>query len=148
MAAVKTEVENKYPGIKADVRLNEWAKSGYRRLYINLVVTGEVNGKTVRESASFGFLNLKTNRYNVKDGYDMRHFDGKLKPAEFISFYANAYKTNDNGQRYTARPGVTDVLNVRPGQTLSKQEMLDKSFEMYILPDNFDTYWEKINPNE
>lgn len=150
MNEIKNIVEKNYPGVKADVTINDWEKGGYHRLYINLVVTGLVNGKTARESSSFGFLNLKTNRYNTNGAYDMRHFDGKLKAAEFsklkaaefINFYANAYKADDNGQRYIARPGFTDVLNVKPGQHLSKKEMLDKSWAMGITPEELDTYWD------
>lgn len=142
MTAVKTAVENNYPGIKADIAINDWEKGGYHRLYINLVVTGEVNGKTARESVSFGFVNLKTNRYNANGAYDMRHFDGKLKAAEFLSFYANAYKADDNGQRYTARTNFTDVLNVKSGQILSRREMIDKSWAMGITPEELDTYWD------
>lgn len=145
MAAVKTAVESKYSGIKAEVELNEWQKCGYHRLYINLVVTGRVNGKTARESADFGFINLKTNRYNVK-GYDMRHFDGTLSVAEFISFYASAYEAaDDNGQRYTVRPNCTNVLNVKSGQILSRREMLDKSWAMNIAPEELGTYWDEIH---
>lgn len=145
MAAVKAAVEKNYSGVKAEVELNEWQKGGYHRLYINLIVTGQVNGKTARESSSFGFVNLKTNRYNVGKAYDMRHFDGKLLTAKFISFYADAYKSDDNGQRYTVRPSFTDVLNVRPGQLLSKQEMLDKSWAMNIAPDELSTYWDTVD---
>lgn len=143
MTAVKTAVESNYPGIKADVSINDWEKGGYRRLYINLVVTGRVNGKTARESADFGFINLKTNRYNTS-AYDMRHFDAdELTPAKMLYEYAEAYKTaDDDNQHYVARLGYTDILNVKPGKILSRKEMLDKSFEMGILPDNFDTYWD------
>lgn len=146
MTAVKTAVEKNYPGVKADVQLNDWQKGGYHRLYINLVVTGGVNGKTVRESASFGFLNLKTNRYSANGAYDMRHFDGTLTWARIISQYAKAYENaGTDNKKYTARPGFTDVLNVKLGQRLSKKEMLDKSWAMLIAPEELDTYWDEIH---
>lgn len=145
MAAVKTAVESQYPGIKAKVQLNEWEKPYIcHRLYINLVIVADVNGKEKAEKADFGFINLTTNRYNVKGGYDMRHFDAdELTPAKMLYEYAEAYKTADDDNRhYVARPGCTDILNVKPGKILSRKEMLDKSFEMWVLPDNFDTYWD------
>ena len=151
MSAVKTAVESQYPGVKAEVQLNEWEKPYIcHRLYINLVIVADVNGKEKAEKADFGFINLTTNRYNVKGGYDMRHFDAdELTPAKMLYEYAEAYKTADDDNRhYVARPGCTDILNVKPGKILSRKEMLDKSFEMWVLPDNFNTYWRKINVDE
>lgn len=145
MTEIKEAVEKRYPSVTVEVKLNEWEKGGYHRLYINLVVTGQVNGKTARESADFGFINLKTNRYNTNGAYDMRHFDGVLAGAEFISFYARAYEAGDNGQRYTVRPNCTDVLNVKSGQILSRREMLDKSWAMNIAPEEIDTYWDTVD---
>lgn len=145
MTAVKAAVEKRYPGVKAEVQLNEWEKPYIcHRLYINLVIVADVNGKEKAEKADFGFINLTTNRYNVKGGYDMRHFDAdELTPAKMLYEYAEAYKTADDDNRhYVARPGCTDILNVKPGKILSRKEMLDKSFEMWVLPDNFDTYWD------
>lgn len=152
MAAVKTAVESKYPGVKAEVQLNEWQKGGYHRLYINLIVTGQVNGKTARESADFGFINLKTNRYNTR-AYDMRHFDaGELTPAKGLYEYAEAYKTADNDKTlYVAKEGFRLTLGLSKTEEekgISRREMLNKSFEMYILPENFDTCWRKINADE
>lgn len=148
MAAVKTAVESQYPGIKAEVQLNEWEKPYIcHRLYINLVIVADVNGKEKAEKADFGFINLTTNRYNVGKAYDMRHFDAdELTPAKMLYEYAEAYKTaDDDNQHYVARPGYTDILNVKPGKVLSRKEMLDKSIEMWILPDNFDTYWDTVD---
>lgn len=146
MNEIKNIVEKNYPGIKAEVELSEWEKGGYHRLYINLVVTGRVNGKTAREIPSFGFINLKTNRYNTS-AYDMRHFDaGELTPAKMLYEYAEAYKTaDDDNQHYVARLGYTDVLNVKSGQILSRREMLDKSWAMLIAPEELDTYWDEIH---
>lgn len=159
MAAVKTAVESKYPGVKAEVQLKEWEKSGchglriYHRLYINLVIVADVNGKEKVEKADFGFINLTTNRYNVKGGYDMRHFDaGKLTPAKRIYEYAEAYKTADDDKTlYAAKEGYRLTLGLskeEEAKGISRREMLNNSFEMYILPENFDTYWRKINANE
>ena len=159
MAAVKTAVESKYPGVKAEVQLKEWEKSGchdlriYHRLYINLVIVADVNGKEKVEKADFGFINITTNRYNVKGGYDMRHFDAdELTPAKMLYECAEAYKTADNDKTlYVAKEGFRLTLGLSKTEEengISRREMLNKSFEMYILPDNFDTYWKKINSNE
>lgn len=152
MTAVKAAVEKSYPGIKADIVINDWEKGGYHRLYINLLVTGKVNGKTARESADFGFINLKTNRYSTR-AYDMRHFDaGEFTPAKGLYEYAEAYKTADGDKTlYTANEGFRLTLGLSKTEEekgVSRREMLDKSFEMWISPDNFDTYWRKVNSNE
>lgn len=152
MTAIKAAVEKNYPGVKAEVELNEWQKGGYHRLYINLIVTGQVNVKTARESTDFGFINLKTNRYNTR-AYDMRHFDaGELAPAKGLYEYAEAYKTADDDKAlYTAKEGFRLTLGLSKMEEekgISRREMLNKSFEMYILPENFDTCWRKINANE
>lgn len=152
MTTVKAAVEKSYPGVKADIVINDWEKGGYHRLYINLVVTGQVNGKTARESADFGFINLKTNRYNTR-AYDMRHFDaGEFTPAKVLYEYTEAYKTADDDKTlYTAKEGFHITLGLSKEEEtkgVSRREMLDKSFEMWISPDNFDTYWRKINSNE
>lgn len=154
MAAVKTAVESQYPGIKAEVQLNEWEKPYIcRRLYINLVIVADVNGKEKAEKTDFGFINLTTNRYNVGKAYDMRHFDAdELTPAKMLYEYAEAYKTADNDKTlYVAKEGFRLTLGLSKTEEekgISRREMLNKSFEMYILPDNFDTYWKKINSNE
>lgn len=152
MTTVKAAVEKSYPGVKADIVINDWEKGGYHRLYINLAVTGQVNGKTARESADFGFINLKTNRYNTR-AYDMRHFDaGEFTPAKVLYEYTEAYKTADDDKTlYTAKEGFHITLGLSKEEEtkgVSRREMLDKSFEMWISPDNFDTYWRKINSNE
>lgn len=151
MTAVKAAVEKSYPGIKADIVINDWEKGGYHRLYINLLVTGQVNGKTTKESADFGFINLKTNRYSTR-AYDMRHFDaGEFTPAKGLYEYIEAYKTADGDKTlYTAKENfrLTLGLSKEEAKGISRREMLNKSFEMYILPENFDTYWRKINSNE
>lgn len=152
MVAVKAAVEKSYPGVKADIVINDWEKGGYHRLYINLLVTGQVNGKTTKESADFGFINLKTNRYNTR-AYDMRHFDaGEFTPAKGLYEYAEAYKTADDDKTlYTAKENFRLTLGLSKTEEengISRKEMLDKSFEMWISPDNFGTYWRKINVDE
>lgn len=152
MTVVKTKVEKSYPGVKADIVINDWEKGGYHRLYINLLVTGQVNGKAAKESADFGFINLKTNRYSTR-AYDMRHFDaGEFTPAKGLYEYIEAYKTADDDKTlYTAKEGfrlTLDLSKEEEAKGVSRREMLDKSFEMWISPDNFDTYWRKIGSNE
>ena len=152
MTAVKAAVEKSYPGVKADIVINDWEKGGYHRLYISLLVTGQVNGKTTKESADFGFINLKTNRYNTR-AYDMCHFDaGEFTPAKGLYEYAEAYKTADDDKTlYTAKENFRLTLGLSKTEEengISRKEMLDKSFEMWISPDNFGTYWRKINVGE
>lgn len=148
MKAVVEAVEKKYPGVKALVKTNEWEKGAYHRLYINLVCIAEVNGKEEAEEADFGFLNLETNRYNVR-GYDMRHFDAdELAPAKFLSEYAEAYKTAESDKTlYVAKEGyrlVTGLSEAEEMKGISRKEMLDKSFEIGISPSAFDTYWSVV----
>lgn len=148
MTAVVEAVEKKYPGVKALVKTNEWEKGAYHRLYINLVCIAEVNGEEKVEEADFGFINLKTNRYNVR-GYDMRHFDAdELAPAKFLSEYAEAYKTAESDKKlYVAKDGyrlVAGLSEEEEAKGISRKEMLDKSFEIGISPSAFDTYWSVV----
>ena len=149
MAAVVEAVENKYPGVKATVKTNEWEKGDYHRLYTNLVCIAEVNGKEKVEEADFGFINLKTNRYNARD-YDMRHFDAKdFAPAKTLFDYAEAYKTAESDQtRYIAKEGyryTVGLSNEEQAKGVSKKDMLDKSVELGISPSAFDTYWTAVD---
>ena len=146
MTAVVEAVEKKYPGVKAFVKTNEWEKGAYHRLYINLICIAEVNGKERAEEAGFGFINLKTNRYNVGPYYDMRHFDaGELATAKMLYDYAEAYKTAESDKKiYVAKENYRLVVGVseeEEAKGISRKEMLDKSLEMGILPSSFDTYW-------
>lgn len=148
MTAVVEAVEKKYPGVKALVKTNEWEKGAYHRLYINLVCIAEVNGEEKVEEADFGFINLKTNRYNVR-GYDMRHFDAdELAPAKFLSEYAEAYKTAESDKNlYVAKDGYRLVVGVseeEEAKGISRKEMLDKSLTIGISPSAFNTYWSVI----
>lgn len=148
MAAVVEATENKYSGVKAMVKTNEWEKGDHHRLYINLVCTAEVNGKEKVEEADFGFINLKTNRYNVR-GYDMRHFDAKdFAPAKTLFDYAEAYKTAESDKtRYIAKEGyryTVGLSNEEQAKGVSRKDMLDKSVELGISPSAFDTYWTAV----
>ena len=145
MAAVVEAVEKKYPGVRAFVKTNEWEKGVYHRLYINLICIAEVNGEEKTEEADFGFINLKTNRYNVR-GYDMRHFDAdELMGAKMLYDYAEAYKTAESDKKlYVAKENYRLVVGVseeEEAKGISRKEMLDKSLEMGIMPSSFDTYW-------
>lgn len=148
MTAVVEAVEKKYPGVKAVAKVNEWEKGAYHRLYINLICIAEVNSEEKVEEADFGFINLKTNRYNVR-GYDMRHFDAdELAPAKFLSEYAEAYKTAESDKvRYIAKENYRLVVGLSEEEEkkgVSRKEMLDKSLEMGIMPSSFDTYWSVV----
>ena len=153
MAAVVEAVEKKYPGVKAEVKTKEWEKGAYHRLYINLVCTADVNGEEKAEEAGFGFINLETNRYNVKRCYDMRHFDAdEFAPAKMLYEYAQAYKTaNSDKKRYVAKEGYCYTVGLsekEQAKGVSRKEMLDKSFEAWILPSTFDTFWTAVGEVE
>lgn len=152
MAAVVEAVEKKYPGVKAELKMNEWEKGAYHRLYINLFLTAEVNGEEMIEKADFGFINLKSNRYNVK-GYDMRHFDAdELAEAKALFEYAQAYKAAESDKtRYAAKEGYRHTVGLseeEQAKGISRKEMLDKSRELGILPSAFDTYWTAVGEDE
>lgn len=105
-----------------------------------------MNGEEKAEEADFGFINLKTNRYNVRSGYDMRHFDADdFTLAKMLYDYAEAYKTAENDKKlYIAKENYRLVVGVskeEEAKGISRKEMLDKSLEMGILPSSFDTYW-------
>ena len=153
MAAVVEAVEKKYPGVKATVKTKEWEKGAYHRLYINLVCTAEVNGEEMTEKADFGFINLKSNRYNVKDGYDMRHVDADdLAEAKALYEYAEAYKAAESDKKlYAAKENYRHTVRLSEEEQVkgvSRKEMLDKSVELGILPSSFDTYWAAVGEVE
>lgn len=153
MAAVVEAVEKKYPGVKAEAKTNEWQKGAYHRLYINLICTAEVNGEEKVEKADFGFINLNTNRYNTKGSYDMRHFDAdEFAPAKMPYEYAEAYKAAESDKKlYVAKEGYRHTVGLseeEQAKGISRKEMLDKSFEMWILPSSFDTYWTAVGEVE
>ena len=150
MATVVEAVEKKYPGVKATVKTNEWEKGAYHRLYINLVCTAEVNGEEKVKKVDFGFINLETNRYNTKGSYDdMRHFNAdEFAPAKMLYEYAEAYKAAESDKKlYVAKEGYRHTVGLsveEQAKGISRKEMLDKSFEMWILPSSFDTYWTAV----
>lgn len=149
MTAVVEAVEKKYPGVKAMIKVNEWEKGDYHRLYIGLVCTAKVNGEEKTEEADFGFINLKTNRYNVR-GYDMRHFDAdELAGAKMLYDYAEAYKTAESDKTlYVAKEGyrlVTGLSEEEEAKGISRKEMLDKSLTIGISPSAFNTYWSAVS---
>ena len=153
MAAVVEAVEKKYPGVKATVKTKEWEKGAYHRLYINLICTAEVNGEEMTEKADFGFINLKSNRYNVKGCYDMRHFDAdELAEAKALYEYAEAYKAAESDKaRYIAKENyrlTVGLSDEEQANGISRKEMLDKSLEMGILPSSFDTFWTAVGEVE
>lgn len=154
MAAVVEAIEKKYPGVvKATVKTNEWEKGAYHRLYINLFLTAEVNGEEKVEKADFGFINLETNRYNVKGCYDMRGFDAdEFAPAKMLHEYAEAYKAAESDKKlYVAKEGYRHTVGLSEEEQVkgfSRKEMLDKSVELGILPSSFDTYWAAVGEVE
>ena len=154
MAAVVEAVEKKYPGVKAEVKTNEWEKGAYHRLYINLVCTAEVNGEEKVKKVDFGFINLETNRYNTKGSYnDMRHFDAdEFAPAKMLYEYAEAYKAAESDKKlYVAKEGYCYTVGLseeEQAKGVSRKEMLDKSFEAWILPSSFDTFWTAVGEVE
>lgn len=153
MMAVVEAVEKKYPGVKATVKTNEWQKGAYHRLYINLFLTAEVNGEEMTEKADFGFINLKSNRYNVKGSYDMRSFDvEEFAPAKMLCDYAEAYKAAESEKtRYAAKENCRHTVGLSDEEQangISRKEMLDKSRELGILPSSFDTFWTAVGEVE
>lgn len=147
MSTIVEEVEKRYQ-VKAAVKMNEWEKGAYHRLYINLVVVADVNGEEKVEEADMGYINLKTNRYSTK-GYDLRRFDvEEFMPAKFFSEYAEAYKEAAHDKaRYTSKDGYSLVIGLSDKEKkegISRKEMLDKSFEIGISPSAFDTYWSVV----
>lgn len=147
MSTIVEEVEKRYQ-VKAAVKMNEWEKGAYHRLYINLVVVADVNEEEKVEEADMGYINLKTNRYSTK-GYDLRRFDvEEFMPAKFFSEYAEAYKEAAHDKaRYTSKDGYSLVIGLSDKEKkegISRKEMLDKSFEIGISPSAFGTYWSVV----
>ena len=113
-----------------------------------------MNGEEKAEEAGFGFINLDSNRYNVKRCYDMRHFDAdEFAPAKILYEYAEAYKTAESDKKlYVAKEGYSYTVGLSEEEQakkgISRKEMLDKSFEAWILPSSFDTYWTTVGDVE
>lgn len=145
MTAIKESIEKMYPGVHAEVRTNEWAKGSYSRLYIDLSCKAAVNGKEKEFVARFGFVNLKTNRYN-KGTYDMCHFDASyFGEAKALHDYAQAYQDAKNDKnKYTPDVGYRVIFGLSEEELengISRKEMLDKSFDNGVDFDNLEKVW-------
>lgn len=145
MTAIKESIEKMYPGVHAEVRTNEWAKGSYSRLYIDLSCKAVVDGEEKEFVARFGFVNLKTKRYN-KGAYDMCHFDvSSFEEAKMLYDYAQAYQDakNDSTQ-YTPNVGYREIFGLSAEEKengISKKEMLDISFDNGVDFDNLEKVW-------
>lgn len=152
MTAIKETVEKKYPGVTGTVKMNEWQKNGYHRLYIDFSCKAVVNGEEKEFVARFGFVNLKTNRYN-KGAYDMCHFDVNLFPeAKALHDYAHAYQDAKNDStKYTPNVGYREIFGLNKEELengISRKEMLDKSFENGVDLDNLGNVWVVVDRDD
>lgn len=152
MTAIKETVEKKYQGVTATVKMNEWQKNGYHRLYLDLSCKAVVNGAGKEFVARFGFVNLKTNRYN-KGVYDMCHFDVNLFPeAKALHDYAQAYQDAKNDStKYTPNVGYREIFGLSAEEKengISKKEMLDISFENGVDFDKLSDVWVVVNSHD
>lgn len=153
MTAIKEAVEKRYPSVTADVKLNEWEKGSYHRLYIDLDCKADVNGTAREFVARFGFINLATNRYNMKNAYNMKAVSAEeITEAKMLQDYAEAYKEAEkDDRRYTPNSGYREVFQLSEEELengISKKEMLDKSFENGVDLDNLENVWVAIDYND
>lgn len=152
MNEIKKQIEKKYPGVAGTTKMNGWQKNGYHRLYIDFSCKAVVNGQEKEFVARFGFVNLKTNRYN-KGTYDMQHFDVNLFPeAKALHDYAQAYRDakNDSTQ-YTPNVGYRVIFGLSEEELengISKKEMLDISFENGVDFDELSDVWVVVNSHD
>ena len=152
MTAIKETVEKKYPEVTATIKMNEWQKNGYHRLYLDISCKAIVNGDEKEYVARFGFINLKTNRYN-KGAYDMCHFDVNLfLEAKALHDYAQAYRDakNDSTQ-YTPNVNYRVIFGLSEEELengISKKEMLDISFENGVDFDNLENVWVAVDRDD
>lgn len=152
MTEIKKQIEKKYQGVTGTTKMNEWQKNGYHRLYIDFSCKAVVNGEEKEFVARFGFVNLKTNRYN-KGIYDMCHFDVNLFPeAKALHDYAQAYRDakNDSTQ-YTPNVGYRVIFGLSEEELengISKKEMLDISFENGVDFDNLENVWVAVDRDD
>lgn len=152
MTAIKECVENNYPGVTVAVKMNEWHKNQFHRLYIDLSCKAVVDGEEKEFVARFGFVNLKTNRYN-KGAYDMCHFDvSSFEEAKMLYDYAQAYQDakNDSTQ-YTPNVGYREIFGLSAEEKengISKKEMLDISFENGVDFDNLENVWVAVDRDD
>lgn len=152
MTAIKESIEKMYPGVHAEVRTNEWAKGGYSRLYIDLSCKAAVNGEEKEYVARFGFINMKTNRYN-KGAYDMCHFDASyFGEAKALHDYAQAYQDAKNDKnKYTPNVGYRVIFGLSEEELengISRKEMLDKSFDNGVDFDKLSDVWVVVDRDD
>lgn len=152
MTEIKKQIEKKYPGVTGTTKMNEWQKNGYHRLYIDFSCKAVVNGEEKEFVARFGFVNLKTNRYN-KGIYDMCHFDvDAFTEAKALHDYAQAYQDVDNDKnKYTPDVGYREIFGLSAEEKengISKKEMLDISFENGVDFDKLSDVWVVVNSHD
>lgn len=152
MNEIKKQIEKKYPGVAGTTKMNEWQKNGYHRLYIDFSCKAVVNGEEKEFVARFGFVNLKTNRYN-KGTYDMCHFDvDAFTEAKALHDYAQAYQDVDNDKnKYTPNVGYREIFGLSAEEKengISKKEMLDISFENGVDFDKLSDVWVVVNSHD
>lgn len=152
MTAIKETVEKKYPGVTGTIKMNEWQKNGYHRLYIDFSCKAVVNGEEKEFVARFGFVNLKTNRYN-KSAYDMCHFDvSSFEEAKMLYDYAKAYNDiGTNKNRYTPNVGYREIFGLSAEEKengISREEMLNVSFENGVDLDNLENVWVVVDRDD
>lgn len=152
MTAIKECVENNYPGVTVAVKMNEWHKNQFHRLYIDLSCKAVVDGEEKEFVARFGFVNLKTNRYN-KGAYDMCHFDvSSFEEAKMLYDYAQAYQDAKNDStHYTPNVGYRVIFGLSEEELengISRKEMLDKSFDNGINFDNLENVWVVVDRDD
>lgn len=152
MNEIKKQIEKKYPGVAGTTKMNEWQKNGYHRLYIDFSCKAVVNGEEKEFVSRFGFVNLKTNRYN-KGTYDMCHFDvDAFTEAKALHDYAQAYQDVDNDKnKYTPNIGYRVIFRLSEEELengIPRKEMLDKSFDNGIDFDNLENVWVVVDRDD
>lgn len=152
MNEIKKQIEKKYPGVAGTTKMNEWQKNGYHRLYIDFSCKAVVNDEEKEFVARFGFVNLKTNRYN-KGAYDMCHFDvSSFEEAKMLYDYAKAYNDiGTNKNRYTPNVGYREIFGLSKEALengISRKEMLDKSFDNGVDFENMENVWVTVDHND
>lgn len=152
MNEIKKQIEKKYPGVAGTTKMNEWQKNGYHRLYIDFSCKAVVNGEEKEFVSRFGFVNLKTNRYN-KGTYDMCHFDvDAFTEAKALHDYAQAYQDVDNDKnKYTPNVGYREIFGLSAEEKengISKKEMLDISFENGVDFDKLSDVWVVVDRDD
>lgn len=132
--------------------MNEWHKSQFHRLYIDLSCKAVVDGEEKEFVARFGFVNLKTNRYN-KGTYDMQNFDvNSITEAKALHDYALAYQDAENDKnQYTPNIGYREIFGLNKEEIengISREEMLNVSFENGVDLDNLENVWVVVDRDD